>query len=150
MPKSPYYWSRDEEKKLRELWNKGEHSERILAARLNRKPEAVRKKLNRLGLVVRQTEKTGRTTTNEQETRIRLEIPDELPSVEEALKVLAAAMDALVKPGLTRADVQRLAKVVNAVKVYQKLLGEYMQYREIEVKLEEYAEKYRQLMKDMV
>ena len=98
-------------------------------------------------VVVGQANTSSRTTTSEQETRIRLDIPEELPSVEEALKVLAGAMDALMKPGLSRADIQRLGKVVNAVKVYQKLFGEYMEYREIEVKLEDYAQKFEQLAK---
>ena len=151
MPKSSYFWSRDEERKLMELWNSCEHDVRLLAVQLNRKPEAVRKKLDRLGLVVGHEEKSAGTTTidKEEETRIRLDIPVELPSVEEALKILAAAMNALSQPGLSRADIQRLAKVVNAVKAYQKLFGEYMQYREIEVKLEEYADKYEQLAKEM-
>jgi hypothetical protein len=75
-----------------------------LAVRLGRKPGAVWKKLQWLGFVVGQKENVRTTTTGEKETRVELSIPDDLPSVKEALKLLAAAMNALTKPGLSRAD----------------------------------------------
>jgi len=150
MPKSSYFWSRDEEKKLMKLWNKGEHDARILAAQLNRKPEAIRKKLQRLGLVVGHKEKSaGTTTTKEEQTQIKLDVPDELPSVEQALKLLAGALDALSQPGLSRVDIQRLAKVVNAVGAYQKLFADYVHYREIEIELVDLRKKYEQSGKAM-
>jgi hypothetical protein len=43
MPKSLYYWSREEERKLRDLWKNGEHDPKVLAAHIGRKPEAVSK-----------------------------------------------------------------------------------------------------------
>ena len=147
MGRSSYYWSRGEEKELIDLWNQGQRDPRILAARLGRKPEAVRKKLQRLGFVVGQKENV-RTTTTEAETRVELNIPDELPSVEEALKLLAAAMDALSKPGLSKVDIQRLRSVVSAVKIYKELLADYMDYRRIEIRLVEMEEKFAQRAKD--
>jgi len=86
MSKSAYYWSHEETKKLIHLWNQGEHNIAVSAAKIGRKPEVVRKKLQRMGLVVGQKKNFSGTTTNkqEEETRIRLNIPDELPSVEEA------------------------------------------------------------------
>jgi hypothetical protein len=150
MPKNSYFWSREEEKKLMALWSQGEHDARIIAAQLNRKPEAIRKKLQRLGLVVGHKEKfAGTTTTKEEETQIKLDIPDELPSVETALKLLVAAMNALSQPGLSKADVQRLRNVVNAVKTYQKLIAEYVEYRKIEVELVDLRKKYEQWGKGM-
>ena len=160
MPKSLYYWSVEEERKLKDLWNKGEHNSRILAAHLERKPEAVRKKLQRLGFVVGQTNISSRTTTNEEadrcrpkfdseETRVRLNIPDELITVEEALKLYAAALDALKKPGLDKLEIMRFKTIVMAVKTYQKLFGEYVHFRELEVKLTDLSQKYAQLAKDM-
>ena len=150
MPKNSYFWSHEEEKKLIALWSQGEHDARIIAAQLNRKPEAIRKKLQRLGLVVGQEEKTARTTTTkEEETWIKLDIPDELPSVEMALKLLVAAMNALSQPGLSKADIQRLRNVVNAVKTYQKLIAEYVEYRKIEVELVDLRKKYEQWGKGM-
>jgi len=151
MPKNPYFWSHEEEKRLMDLWKKGEHDARIIAAQLNRKPEAIRKKLQRLGLVVGHKEKISRTTTTkeEEETQIKLDIPDELPSVEQALKLLVAAMNALSQPGLSKADVQRLRNVVNAVKTYQGLFAEYVHYREIEIELVDLRQKYEQSGKDM-
>jgi hypothetical protein len=147
MPKSPYYWSREEERKLRDLWKNGEHDPKVLAAHIGRKPEAVSKKLTRLGLVVVGDEKkNARTTTKEEETRIRLNIPNELPSVEEALKKLSAALDALAQPGLTKTEIMRFRSVIIAVKTYQKLFAEYAQYREIEIELIELSKKYERLV----
>jgi hypothetical protein len=137
MPKSPYYWSHEEEKVLLNLWSQGEHNIAVLAAQVGRKPEAIRKKLARLGFVVGQEKNFDRTTTNkkEEQTRIQLSIPDDLPSVEEALKLLAGALNALSKPGLSMVEIQRFRSVVGAVKAYQKLFAEYVQYRKIEVDL---------------
>jgi len=144
MPKSSYYWSREQEKKLIDLWTQGERNVTVLAAQVGRKPEAVRKKLERMGLVVGQKKNFSGTTTNkeEEETRVELEIPPELPSVEEALKLMAAAMHALSKPGLSKVEILRFRTIVNAVKTYQKLLAEYINYREIEEKLVDLEAKY--------
>jgi IS30 family transposase len=151
MPKNPYFWSHEEEKRLMDLWKKGEHDARIIAAQLNRKPEAIRKKLQRLGLVVGHKEKISRTTTTkeEEETQIKLDIPDELPSVEQALKLLVAAMNALSQPGLSKSDIQRLRNVVSTVKTYQGLFADYVHYREIETELVELRKKYEQSGKAM-
>jgi hypothetical protein len=43
-------------------------------------------------------------------------LPRELPSVEEASKMLAGALKASVKPGLNRLEVQRLEAVANISK----------------------------------
>ena len=51
----------------------------------------------------------------------RLRFPRELPSVEEALKMLAGALKASVKPGLNRLEVQRLQVVANISKTYKEL-----------------------------
>lgn len=146
MPKSPYYWSRDEERKLRDLWKKGEHDPQVLAAHIGRKPGAVSKKLKRLELVVVGGEKQNvGTTTIEEETRIKLKIPDELPSVEEALKKLSAALDALARPGLSKAEIMRFRTIIVAVKTYQKLFAEYVDYRKIEVDLVDLRKKFERL-----
>ena len=46
-----YFWGREEEAKLLELWRKGVTNVDVLAKELNRKPGAIRKKLERLGVV---------------------------------------------------------------------------------------------------
>jgi hypothetical protein len=145
MSKSSYYWSREDEKQLIGLWKEGKHDVLMLSDQLGRTPDGIRKKLSRLGVVVDQTEKSCRPTTSEDVSKIELSIPDELPSVEEALKLLVGALDSLSKPGLSRADIQRLRSVVGAVKTYQKLFGEYVEYRKIERNLVTMRLEYDQL-----
>jgi hypothetical protein len=72
-------------------------------------------------------------------------IPRELPSVEEALKMLAGALKASIKPGLNRLEVQRLEAVANISKTYKELLGDYVHYRDVERKLKEMEEQNAQL-----
>ena len=136
-PKS-YYWTREEERKLVEYWRQGVRNPEVLADRLGRKLEGVKKKLSRLGLVVEPEKRGGPTTTE-------LEMPGELPSVEEALKLLVAAMEALQKPGLSRAEVSRLRSIIQAVRTYKELLADYMDYRGIEAELIELEAKFGKL-----
>ncbi len=51
-----------------------------------------------------------------------LELPEELPSIEETLKTLAAALEALKTPGLEKNDVFRLRGIITGAKVYKDLL----------------------------
>jgi Tfp pilus assembly protein PilO len=75
-------------------------------------------------------------------------LPRELPSVEEALRMLAGALKAAVKPGLDRVEVQRLQAVATISKTYKELLTDYINYREIEAKLKEMEELNAQLLKE--
>lgn len=136
-----YYWTREEERKLVEFWRQDVRNPEILADRLGRKLEGVKKKLSRLGLVVEPEKGVGPTTTE-------LEMPEELPSVEEALKLLVAAMEALQKPGLSRAEVSRLRSIIQAVRTYKELFADYMDYRGIEAHLIELEAKYRKLLEN--
>jgi signal transduction protein with GAF and PtsI domain len=79
-------------------------------------------------------------------------IPKELLSVEEALKMLAGALKASIKPGLNRLDVQRLEAVANISKTYKDLLADYVHYRDVERKLkvmEEQNAQLRQMFKEI-
>jgi len=81
--KSSYFWSVDEERQLGKLWREGVTDPEILAVRLKRKPEAIRKKLKRLGLVVGRDRTAGTTTNGVRITdeREALDIPEELPTI---------------------------------------------------------------------
>jgi hypothetical protein len=68
-----------------------------------------------------------------------------LLSVEEALKMLAGALKASIKPGLNRLDVQRLEAVASISKTYKDLLADYVHYRDVERKLKEMEEQNAQL-----
>ena len=155
MPKSSYYWSHEEFRKLMELWDQGERDVKVLAAAVNRKPTAIRKQLQSLGLfVVAHKKNFSETTTSkeqsetEEETRIRLEALDRLPSVEEVLVMVAAAVDRLAEPGLSKVEISRLKAVVRAGETYQRLLADFINYRQIEEKLVEMEKKYNQWLKE--
>ena len=74
-------------------------------------------------------------------------LPQDLPSIEETLKILAAALEALKTPGLDKAEVLRLRGIISGVKVYQELFAEYVHYRELEEELVEARRKYAELLK---
>jgi hypothetical protein len=109
----------------------------IMAAKLNRKPDAVYIKCLRLGL----TKRPHSLVSN-------IPLPKELPSVEEILKRVAAAHETACIPGLDRVEVQRLHAVAALSKTYKDLLPGYLNYSEIERKLNELEVKYDALLKE--
>jgi hypothetical protein len=131
MPKGKS-WSKAEVEKLRSLV-KDKQSWEVMAAELHRSEGAIRQKCRRLGLevVVNRPGKTFTTTTSE------LVIPKELPTIQEALKILAAAMKALAEPGLDDVEVRRLQALVTAVRTYETSFANYVRYLEIEKMLVE-------------
>jgi len=58
-----------------------------------------------------------------------------LPSVEDELKILAAAVEALRQPGLSRAEVSRLHNIMVGVKVYQDLFVKFVDYCGLETEV---------------
>jgi len=58
-----------------------------------------------------------------------------LPSVEETLLKLSAALKALEKPGLEKNEVLRLRGIIAGAKVYKDLLADYINYRGLEAEL---------------
>jgi hypothetical protein len=109
-----------------------------IAAKLQRSQGSVTVKCQRLGLQIR--------TKDYVQSPVFL--PRELPSVEEALKMLAGALRNSLKPGLGRVEVQRLQAVATISKTYKELLVDYINYREIETKLREMEELNAQLLKE--
>jgi hypothetical protein len=55
-----------------------------------------------------------------------------LPSVEEKLKVMDAALVALERPGLRGVEISRLRNIIMGVKVYQQLFADFVNYRALE------------------
>jgi hypothetical protein len=66
---------------------------------------------------------------------VSLKLPQRLPSVEEELKVLSAAVKAMEEPNLARVDVMRLRNIIQGVKIYQELYAKYVDYRGLEVEV---------------
>jgi hypothetical protein len=76
-----------------------------------------------------------------------LPCPKELFSVEEALKMLAAAFKAACAPGLDKVEVQRLQVVSTIARTYKNILADYIDFRRIERDLVELRKKYDELAK---
>jgi hypothetical protein len=129
-------WSVDEEASLKGLADANTPID-IMAAKLNRKPDAVYVKCLRLGLT-----KRPHTLVS------TIPLPKELPSVEETLKKVAIALDTACTPGLDRVEVQRLTVVSTLSKTYKEMLAEFLNYREIERKLNDLEVKYDALLKE--
>jgi hypothetical protein len=135
------HWTVEEEKRLRELVEDG-CSVNEVSEKLGRSPEAIRSKVKRLGLDDdKQRRSTGLLSS-------RLELPEDLPSVEEQLRLLAAAISQLDTPGLDKAEVLRLRSIIVGVKSYKELFTDYVDYRGIESKFEEAMVWLRKLGKE--
>ena len=126
-------WTVEEEASLKALVDAKTPLD-VMAAKLGRQTSAVFVKCQRLGLATRQV------------TAAQIPLPAELPSVEETLKKLAGALDAACAPGLTKAEVQRLQVVATLAKAYKEILADYINYREIEAKLNDMEVKYAALL----
>ena len=115
---------------------------RVIAKALGKTRDCVRMKITRLGLeVVVQGSTELRTTTS------KIALPKELPSIEEALKKLAGALNVACKAGLSKVEVQRLQVVATLARTYKDILADYLDYRGVEAELLELKEKYAELAK---
>lgn len=133
-------WSVEEERQLRKLREEGKTVAEI-ALRMKKNPDAIKQKLRRLNLKVVPLKNSGGTTTSE------LIMPEELPSVEEALKDLVAAMNALKTPGLSKTEIMRLRTLIQTSGLYQRRLAEYIDFRGIEREMIDLTEKYEEWAK---
>lgn len=130
-------WTNEEVKQLKDLISKDTSIE-VIAGRLGKSKNAVYQKCLDLGLKSKEEEAKTYTSSS-------LKLPKELPSIEEALRILAAALKASVEPGLSKVEVQRLQVVATLARTYKDLLGDYIDYRQIETELMEMEEKYERL-----
>ena len=130
-------WSNELEKQLKDLVE-AKTSITVIAAKLGKPEEAVRQKIRRLGLEVVEQKKIVCSTTS---------LPKELPSVEETLKTLSAALKALDTAGLDKCEILRLRCIIIGAKVYKELLADYSDYRGLEAELLELREKYAEFSK---
>ena len=124
-------WTKEQERKLKELITEGK-SLKEMAVALEKSKGAVKKKMDRLGLevVVHDKKFSGTTTTFD------LPIPDDLPSIEMQLRVLAGAIEKLQKDDLDKIEVMRLGRLIAGVGKYKELFADYVGYREIEQKVD--------------
>jgi hypothetical protein len=130
-------WTPQQETELKTLLEANTELPEI-AAKLQRSQGSIVVKCQRLGLHIR----------SKDWVKSSIYMPSELPSVEEALKMLAGALRSSLKPGLDRVEVQRLQAIATISKTYKELLVDYVNYREIETKLREMEELNAQLLKE--
>jgi hypothetical protein len=129
-------WTAQEEAQLKKLVEAKTPLD-VIASALGRQPTAVLVKSQRLGLQI-----SGQITERE------LPLPEELPSVEETLRKLAGALEAASEPGLSKTEVQRLQVVATLARAYKEILADYINYREIEAKLNDMEAKYAALLQN--
>ena len=135
-------WKPTDEKELVETVKKEGFSPVVvqkLAKRFDRSPEAIVKKLQRLGLNV--VGKISEMTTT-------IESVKDLPSLEEVLKVVAGALKKATEPGLGKTELQRLDTIANLYKAYVDGLERYVRYRDMEQRLLQLEEKYAKMAKE--
>lgn len=134
-------WTVEEEKQLRRMVETGNSLSEISAA-LEKSSGAVRKKLERLGLQVVVVKKPAelRMTTS-------TVLPEALISAEEALRMLAGALNLACTPGLTKLEVQRLQVIAALAKAYSEKLTDFLDFRGLEQRLFELEAKYGELAK---
>ena len=130
-------WTPQEETQLQTLIEANADLQEI-TAKLQRTPGSVIIKCERLGLKIQADDYV----------KSHVHLPRELPSVEEALLMLAGALKGSLKPGLGRVEVQRLQAVATISKIYKELLVDYVNYREIETKLREMEQINEQLLRE--
>lgn len=132
-------WTKEEVDLLLALRTRGAKVAEI-AAKMRKSEQAVIKKLDRLGLKVVHHRKSHETTTSD------FIIPKDLPTIEEALKKLAASMNSLQKPGLSRAEIMRLKTLVHTINLYKEFFADYVNYRKIEEEMLRIQEKYDEVI----
>lgn len=135
-------WPVDDERKLKEWFKSGITDFGVLSSSFNAKysPEGVRQKLMSLGLLEEQQQRKNVSCCSS-----KLVLPAELPSVEETLKTLSAALKALETPGLEKSEVLRLRGIISGCKTYKELFADYVDYRGLEAELLDLRERYAQL-----
>jgi hypothetical protein len=124
-------WTREEEKTLIQLVNSGKSVE-VIAEALKKSEGAIFMKMRRLGLEVVIVSENQEVTTTSQSSQ---PLPVELPTVEEALRRLNAALVALEQPGIDRKEIMRLKSVIQGLKMYKDYFADYMHYRKIEIEV---------------
>ncbi len=133
-------WTVDEELKLKALLEAGLPVP-IIATRLSKTEVAVVLKVSRLGL---KDDKKGEKLLLSSSSG-ELELPVELPTVEEAGKILGGALLAMMRPGASKEDLRRWKAVADVAWKYKEFMADFLDYRALEEKYVELRKKYEDL-----
>jgi hypothetical protein len=135
-------WDIEEIRQLRELVEEGKTIEEISKSMVKTE-EAIRQKMFDLKL----KEEKHATRRKVCFSSSKLEVPADLPTVEETLQILAAALRKGAEAGLDKDEIQRLQVVATLAKTYKELFADYLDYRGLEERLVELEGKYESLVK---
>jgi hypothetical protein len=138
-------WPTGDEKLLRDWFSSGITDLTILFSKFGEKysEEGIRQKLISNGLLNEQRRR--RHAKREFFCSPKLDLPTNLPTVEDTLKILAATMHKSIEGGLSKEEIQHLQVVANLATAYKAALAEYMDYRGLEKRLEEAEAKYAEI-----
>jgi hypothetical protein len=128
MPKG-ITWSIEEEHRLKELSKKAKSLLEI-SQTTGRSVMSIKAKMYDLNI------RLERSESNEKSAQ-PFELTADLPSIEEKLKVLNAALKALETPGLSTGEVLRLRTIVQGTKSYQDMFAKYCNYEAVEHEMQE-------------
>jgi len=132
-------WSVDEERALRELVLAGKSVPEI-AGLLGKSRNGVENKMYGLNLRLKKHKNRCAPASSPERSVFsseKLIAPSELPNVEEAVRLLAAALLKSAEPGLSMEEIRRLQVVADLAVRYKKVFADYMDYRGIEKRVED-------------
>ena len=136
-------WDINEERQLRQLVEDGKSFEEI-SRTMVKTQDAIKQKMFDLKLKEKRVGIPRKTVFSSS----KLELPTDLPSVEETLQILAAALRKGAEAGLDKDEVQRLQVVATLAKTYKEAFADYLDYRGLEERLIELEGKYASLVKN--
>jgi len=144
MPKRKM-WTRKEEKRLIKLADEG-YSISEIGERMKKSYASVAAKMSRLG--VSSADDNNSCEKKERLLSSTLKLPENLPSVEDQLRVLAATINELKTPGLDKSEVMRLRTIINGVRAYKEYFADYVGYQDIEAKVDKVIKELQRLEKE--
>ncbi len=140
-------WTVDEIRELQSLVAEGLNRDAI-CKKMVKTEDSIMQKIYDLHLTLKEEEVAKKKTkihafsSSSLLSQRGLKIPQELQSIEEKLKDLVAAKNALKEGGLTRVEILRLSKIIGSCKIYNEDFAKYIDYRELEERLDELEANY--------
>ena len=139
-------WDINEIRQLRQLAEECKGIDEISQVMVKTR-DSIRQKMLDLDLKVLKEEERVVSAKKARFSSSKLELPPDLPTVEETLQILAAALRKGAEAGLDKDEVQRLQVVATLAKTYKEAFADYLDYRGLEERLVELEGKYESLVK---
>jgi len=138
-------WDINEIRQLRQLLEEGKGIDETSQIMMKTK-DAIRQKMMDLDLKILKEEERAVSQKKPRFSSSKLELPPDLPTVEETLQILAAALRKGAEAGLDKNEIGRLQVVTTLAKTYKELFADYLDYRGLEERLVELEGKYNALV----